>query len=527
MISMSSELLNNALLPGQVILEYGGGEHVFSKVKPQMTYQDMAVELQLHEDQEGHPSLKVLVLAERSELRVLRLSWERPIDSHCRFCGDEWGAGDGTSQWRTMDPRRIFPWYVLIRGSEETSAIGVMTQAAAFASWNINPSRVTLTLDIRNGACGVKLDGRALEVATVLFCHYERTPMATARRFCGIVSPAPITANLPVYGIFSRHREDVSFDQTQILRECDMLANYCNGLTNRPFHVVECGWQTSAGALANDPTGPWKEGNAGFQDMGALSDEIRRRGVRPGISMRLLRDLDEAIPANWYQSHRPGYLDPSIPEVLEHIQENVRRAADWGFEMIRHISSTKDCLNDIFRNLNAPADWHFADQSRTNAEILADFYRAIKSSAGDMVIYGEDVIGHLAAGLTHVCRVAQEAPNGEWLRGRHNRVNALAFRLCQNQNFFTIDAGTIEISARRKWQDIRALAELLANSDTAFFLSFGDETPLAPKATKELMEDFFNASLGDIQVMPTDWMDNTCPEEWTIDGKPKEYHWFQ
>ena len=513
------------LFPNSVILDYEDGEKVFAKSKSQMTYRDMAVELQLHEDSEGHPSIKVFVTSEKTPIRSLKLVWQREIGAYCRFTGDEWGASNGTSQWRGMDPQRIFPWYVLVRANEETIAMGVMTQCASFASWNLNPSQVTLSLDLRNGSNGVCLNGRVLEATTILYCRYERTPFAAARKFCKILSPLAITPSLPVYGFLSRPHAGQPFGAAQILKECTELSILSNNLQNRPFQIVDCGWQTED-INSNASCGPWTTPSKRFGDMADLADKIRRQGIRPGLSMRLLCDRSDTLPAEWHIEGKSDILDPSQPQVLEYIQGNVRQAADWGYELFRHIGSTTDCLNGVFNSQYARERWHFADQSKTNAEILMDFYHAIKSAMGDMFIYGEDVIGHLGAGLLHLNRASMDAPENDWQRNRHNRINTLAFRICQNENFFTIDPGPLDLGANQKWQDLRQLAELTSLSGSAFIVSIDTQKPLPPACAKDLARDFLNASFGSYQLYSQDWLTNTCPEEWSLDGETRKYHWF-
>ena len=487
-----------------------------------VTHKDVALELCICRDEEDHVALEIRLKAVKSRIRRVRLVWERPLHTHLKFVGDEWSTGDGTSQWRGMDPRRSFPWYVLVSGSEETAAFGVMTQPAAFASWNLNPSQIALSLDTRNGTRGVNLDGRTVTLATIVHCRYERTPMATAKRFCGILSQESIPANLPVYGMLSKPRAGRAFDQTALLKEADTLAALCNNLTNRPFQIIDCGWEEET----EDAT-QWRHGSRNFPDMAALADELHLRGIRPGISMRLLRDTDQRLPGEWRHPVNPELLDPSLPEVVEHIRQNVRQAADWGFEMLRHVSSTTDALQDVFRDPEAPPTWAFHDQRLTNAEILTRLYRSIKEEMGGMVIYGEDVAGHLAAGLLHVFRATKDAPGYDWVRCRHNRINALAFRLCQNEKFYTIDAGPIDITPPLGWGDVKMLANLVSRSSTAMIVSLDEKSPLTAKATRELASCFLNASLGNTVLVPTDWLENTSPEAWMQDGSPIKCHWYE
>ena len=48
-----------------------------------------------------------------------------------------------------------------------------------------------------------------------------------------------------------------------------------------------------------------------------------------GIALRLLSDSSAELPERWHQQRNPNLLDPSVPEVLEHIRNDIRRMADW------------------------------------------------------------------------------------------------------------------------------------------------------------------------------------------------------
>ena len=69
---------------------------------------------------------------------------------------------------------------------------------------------------------------------------------------------------------------------------------------NRPFAVIDSGWQSSIGLHAA-AGGPWREPNRLFPPMAKLSDEIRSMGARPGIWVRPLVTVDRV----------PGVVDPS------------------------------------------------------------------------------------------------------------------------------------------------------------------------------------------------------------------------
>jgi alpha-galactosidase len=69
---------------------------------------------------------------------------------------------------------------------------------------------------------------------------------------------------------------------------------------------------------------------------------MKSLGVRPGIWMRPLL-TSERVPASWrFPAGRPGEdsgdqpLDPSVPEVLEHVRTDIARLAGWGYDLIKH-----------------------------------------------------------------------------------------------------------------------------------------------------------------------------------------------
>lgn len=57
---------------------------------------------------------------------------------------------------------------------------------------------MTLWLDIRNGGAAVRLNGRVLQAATVVFQDFDGlSGWEAARRFCHTMSPAPLLPSEP------------------------------------------------------------------------------------------------------------------------------------------------------------------------------------------------------------------------------------------------------------------------------------------------------------------------------------------
>src|SRR5207244_9136454 len=116
--------------------------------------------------------------------------------------------------------------------------------------------------------------------------------------------------------------------------------------------------------------------------------------------------------------------------------------------------------------------WRFQDRSRTTAEVILDFYRAIREGAGERsTIIGCNTIGHLGAGLFDLQRVGDDTSGEEWDRTRRMGVNTLAFRGVQHGTFFATDAGCVGITTAILWQLNKQWLDLLSRIGTPLFVS--------------------------------------------------------
>src|SRR5262249_25161944 len=157
-----------------------------------------------------------------------------------------------------------------------------------------------------------------------------------------------------------------------------------------------------------------------------LATALRSRGARPGIWIRPL-GAEQGTPENLLLPAArvldPGaalpILDPSLPEVRAKVFDDVRRLRDWGYQLIKHDWTTCDILGrwgfQMGESLTTPG-WHFADRSRTTAEIVSDLHMAIREAAGDAVLIGCNTVGHLGAGLFELQRTGDDTSGREWER---------------------------------------------------------------------------------------------------------------
>ena len=465
---------------------------------------------------------KIQVSAKTTPLRFLRLTWRKSFAPQTRFLGDAWERTYGDSQWRTMDSGRAMPWYFLARDGECTEGFGVKVRPGAFALWYATPQTVTLWLDLRCGTRGVLLNGRTLDVAEVIVQEFhDCSAFEAGCRFCQLLCDDPILSPTPVYGINDWYYSYSRSTAETILADSAVLGRQTADLKNRPFSVVDGGWTQGESGSCNRP-------NSRFQDMAALASGIRERGCRPGIWFRPLHNRNEKIQDSWRSSRDPGFLDPSVPEVLALVQNNIRLFAQWGYELIKHDFSTNDsfgCWGFEMHPWPASGKWRFSDQGRTSAEIITALYRAIHEADHRMLILGCNTIGHLGAGLMHLARIGDDTSGRSWERTRRMGVNTLAFRMMQHKAFFDIDADCAGVTEQIPWKMNRQWLRLLSESGTPLFASILPN--LLDAAQQEELKRYWAAASEQRQIaVPLDWEQDTCPSRWLLNGKEVEFDWY-
>jgi len=464
-------------------------------------------------------------------LRV-HLRWQMTVPVGLRYLGDAWERSYGDLEWRGMEPERVMPWYFLAFDGSSTFAGGVRTGSAAFCFWQVDPAGVSLWLDVRNGGKGLRLQKRELRMATVLGLHYPETkPFAAARQFCRRMCGAPRLPKAPVYGGNNWYYAYGNSSAADIRDDSRRIASFAGANDNRPFMVIDDGWQP------NPTAGPWRRGNAKFPDMAKLAGEMRGIGVQPGLWMRPLFTKEE-IPEGWrlrspnaareYATRRGYVIDPTVPEASEQIQADMRRAVGWGYGLVKHDFSTYDLLGRWGKDMGAAitdADWSFADKTRTNAEIVREFYRMLREAAGSALIEGCNTVGHLAAGLFELQRSGDDTSGRDWNRTRKMGVNTLAFRAPQHGTFFAIDADCVGLTKQIPWRMNEQWLTLLAGSGTPLFVSAAPDA-LGPAQKSAIQQAFTEASQAMPQGEALDWLDTPEPETWMLGGKKTKFDWF-
>lgn len=527
-------MLKNVLKIGQpdyIELTTNEKNKVFKWENGDFVVDDININLKQKKEQ-----LAIFLTAQTSKVKWIKLRWNNlNWDKNVRFLGDAWERGYGDMEWKGINPNRFMPWYFCAKSEIRCICYGVKVRPSAMCFWQVDSLGMTLFLDVRCGGSGVNLKGRVLEVANIIGCEMtDCSSFEAMQDFCGQMCNDPILPKYPVYGSNNWYYAYGKSSESEILADCDYIVKLTKGLANKPYMVIDDCWQEHH-RLNEYNGGPWTKGNKKFPDMKALAEKIIAKGARPGIWVRLLLNEDEKINSNWHLPHNKC-LDPTNPEALAYIKEDIKRICSWGYALIKHDFTTFDLFGKWGFQMGALVTddgWHFQNDSLTSAEVVKLLYKAIfdasvEASNGEALILGCNTIGHLGAGYMHINRTGDDTSGVNWERTRFMGVNTLAFRLPQHGKFYEVDADCVGIDCGIPWSMNKQWADVLAQSGTPLFISARPNV-LNEKEERELHDILKVASKQEYHIVPVDWEETTCPEYWQ-DKKyniNRQYQWFE
>ncbi len=476
--------------------------------------------------------MKVYLSAQSTPVQRIRMRWNAVLPAETRFCADAWERGYGDFEWRGFVPERVMPWYFYAYTQNIFAGSGVRVRPDAMCFFCCDPAGITLTLDVRCGGTGVILNGRQLICAEIVCAEYcGISPFYAACSFTELLCSDGVFPKAPVYGANNWYYAYGKSSQEEILSDAAYLARLTDGLKNRPYLVIDDGWQKLRSEHSDQYIGgPWRSGNERFPDMAALASKIAAFDILPGIWFRPLQNRDTAIPPKCRLSFDPDCLDPSVPETLAWIAQDVKTLIGWGYRLIKHDFSTFDLLrfwgSAMQSSITNRPDSAFFDRSKTTAIIIKDLYRTIYESAENKaIILGCNCVGHLGAGYMQMNRTGDDVSGLNWERTRRMGVNTLAFRMPQHNRFYFVDADCCGITHSVDWEKNQQWLSLLANSGTPLFVSVKPGT-LVPQQEELLKSALARASILQDAAVPLDWLDTTCPANWLIGGQHVAYNWF-
>ena len=473
---------------------------------------------------------EVSVSATETGLTKIRFTYQAPEELRDAYVyGDAFERGYGNLEWSRK--KRTMYWYCMFTDKIETCGYGVKTQPNALCFWEYDNDRLYLILDIRNGTESLYLNGRILMMAQLVAEKYEGDVNEAAHSFCKKMCDAPRLPKQPVYGGNDWYCNYGHNSYESIMLHARRIAECAPDTDNRPFMVIDDGWQLCSSREEGRQFfigGPW-EANRKFGDMEKLAKDIASLNVIPGIWMRPLLTVEHVCQdAVLDHDGLIQILDPSHPETLEMVKRDVKKIASWGYKLIKHDFSTYE----IFRlwGFNMKEDVYgckveFYDRTRTTAQIIKDFYQAIKEAAGeDVLIIGCNTLSHLAAGIFELQRTGGDTSGQEWAITRQMGVNTLAMRMPQHNAFYAVDADCVGITNAVPWEKNRQWLDVLAKSGTPLFVSIAEDS-YTEEVKADLKIAFEKAAFEHHVSKPEDVIENYQPKTWVSDFGKDTYDW--
>jgi alpha-galactosidase len=457
----------------------------------------------------------------------IQLRWRGDLRAVKRYLGDHWERSYADLEWRGEAPNRPMPWYFMAHDGKATHGYGVRTGAGALCFWMADSEGISLWADVRSGGVPVELGGRTLNVAEIV-CRQGKggeNAFASTRAFCLQMCANPRLPDKPVYGTNDWNYAYGNSSAELIASVSGLISELSPDADNRPYSVIDEGWQMGP-YEGRFGYGPWV-GNPRFGDMAAFATRLKGMGVRPGLWFRPLTPLADT-PQSWMLSRNKETLDPTIPEVKEHVASHIRRFVDWGYEMIKHDFSSWDILGQWGSQMgpNPTRDgWRLHDASKTNAEVMTDLYRTIREAAGSARLIGCNTMSHLAAGFHEIQRIGDDTSGRSWNRNRRMGINTLAFRAPQHRAFYEVDPDIVSITKAVPWSLVEQWLRLVSESGTALFVAV-EPSVVEPKHREALKKALSIAAKPQPVGEPLDWMETVCPRRWRLLGKTTEFAWM-
>jgi alpha-galactosidase len=247
-------------------------------------------------------ALRVQLASPSAAVRRLRLRWNARLDDVRQILGDAWERGYGDLEWRAFVPDRVMPWYVALSDGRVTHAYGVRTGAHALCFWQIDPRGLSLWTDVRSGGAGVELGARTLAVCDIV-PRQGRTANPRSRRCTRSASRCARCAKIPAQPVYGSNDWYWAYGKNSaatVLADAQHIVELSPTGANRPFAVIDDGWQPergpSAGARDDGPMGSRERQVPGHGRSWPGRSAVTAR--RPGIWIRPLLAPSDA-PDSW------------------------------------------------------------------------------------------------------------------------------------------------------------------------------------------------------------------------------------
>ncbi len=389
---------------------------------------------------------KIIIYPSGSPIKYLKLRFSADLSFVDKVLGDQWERCGLNSyvEWRSVMANRVLPWYCVLKGGDVTACYGVKTGANCFAFWQVDTHGITLFLNLKSGEDGTDINEPLLACEVVQMVSENQDCYDVVNSFCAKMCDNPVMPKTPIFGVNNWYWAYGDITAKTVREEADCLSQLCKDTINKPYLIIDDGWQYSRNTLTTYNGGPWVA-NDKFVDMQKLAKDLDAKGVKGGLWFRPLLTQDKVLEECILSTNPNGViLDPTHPLTIEKVVNDVQNIRSWGYSLIKHDFT----VMDIFGGMGLSAEKHsysfctgkrsFFDKTKTTATVAKELYQAIQNAFGDGEVIGCNAFGHLTAGIHSIQRVGCDNSGNSFEWTRRDGVNSM-MRLPQNENFFMID----------------------------------------------------------------------------------------
>lgn len=137
---------------------------------------------------------------------------------------------------------------------------------------------------------------------------------------------------------------------------------------------------------------------------------------------------------------------------------------------------------------------------------------------------GCNTISHLSAGIFEIQRTGDDTSGLDFERTKKYGVNTLAFRMCQHNKFYAVDADCVGVTKHIEWAKNKEWLDVLSKSGTPLFISIADDS-YTDEIKRDIKKALENADKNSIVSKPLDWMETKTPKVWESSFGKDQYNW--
>ena len=342
-------------------------------------------------------------------------------------------------------------------------------------------SSMSVRCDTHSGRRGVLLRDRVrFELSEIMvrmhhgscFSALETYARLVARR--NNVPPPPVIPVGWVDWYFSKARTT----EDDVLKNLDFIARELKEF-GLEYIQIDSGWQL--GVETTPPPhnviagGPWMPNSKFPHGMKWFAEEIRKRGLKPGLWVRPFHSIDGSPERvkhpDWFNEQ--GQMDFSHPGVRSAAGDIISLLTnEWGFEYIKYDFPSFDLFGawgpTLFEDHSAHAETHNPEETNITAyrNALAGMSGAAKGKAHLLAC---NSVMPATIGEAQVFRIGDDV--GDWERTFRYGVKSVSARYYANGVFWTNDPDCLLVREPFTLDQARMWASLIALSGGAVFIS--------------------------------------------------------